>query len=1482
MFRKFLIPTVIVSILLLLTTLITLTKTETTSVVTPSTPKRTVVTKSSTPARPVTIVLATSAVDYNDTTTNVANGNTSAANNNKSNNNVNNKIVRKLNTKKLLNNAQVTTTTSLLPLQPPLNVTSTTLASFILNQQRQQQHKKQRQQYPLAKHQHKDQQDQQTKQEKYHQQQLQNILKQQQQRRQQLQQQQQQQRQNRQSEQHETGGGRGGDSGESVTANDATAAVDVGDGGGVGDTQQSQKHLINVSNESDSKEENLKKLEDLEEVSAHIELIKPLATSTNAYIPFDLDYNDPTEEKSRPPEPKKQSTINEVLTNLFPIGFSDIFKFSYPADAEIQEQQQQHFPEVITNLQPEFIPDAVREPQIHPVYIPPEVQRSLQPTLPPVVAIKSTPTPFKPMPEESAELASSIEMLIPFKPMPSEIPKAKEYHSRIKQRGKVYNDPVAIAFDNDQGEQEEEEEKQKEVKTTSSSTSTTTSTTLKPTTTTTTTTTVAPTTSTTTKAPLPSSTTKKSRRKSSRKRPPKSFQSTSTKKPEAEIPTEPKKEERKERPKVSKTLIPFEPKLEEIPESQKDTKDNGTTISTFVTMTRETRRETSPGHVEIVVEKFLTDPLASKSTSEEFRDGSNSISKEELLRINRAAKEASVLPSLLLNPEDDNSSNSTSASSPKAPIVILNDNNSDDFVDAPQDDNQIAETQNFAQAVYQDPAQSVSYSEGPTHSVNVHIIHDDKLRKAQAETEKLLEREKQEEQATQPRYQSYQAFVEQAKQIQNSLEEAPSRKFLKNFKPALSQNPNPQPLVKGNFHYEQMPESHIQTVPPAAQLQFVRLERLQPEYQPHYENQHDSSALHTSITNSGQVSDKEAYETVGNAENPEPPQSVTPYNFVFVTMNAHDKREEEHAEQQQPQQPQEQYLGPFNPHKTAQEFVYEAINAQPPSAQQHEQEHREREQHEPEPGPDQDHHAQETEESPKPSGSGGYTFVEVQKSINIHNKLITEKDGRLIEQHETIYPEQKYVERLPAEQHPQQKLHPPPQPPQNYVSLSDNPIHVAHEEYEQAASLIEEQHTLDPGQSLIDIGPIQQSNLVQETHIVETPSGKGGGQYVQEAEVHHEEQLQHHHPHEHGHGEPQHHQNHHEEEVHHHTEHHHEGDHPQEPQHHHHLHPYGPPSGPPVQIPYALPPEFHTPYQGPLYLQEIIEKHVPIPYAVPEPVPFPVHFQHFIDRPVPIETIVEKPVPYPVEKVVEKVVEKHVPVEVEKIVEKPVEKIVEKYVDRPVAIPIKIPVALHIPNPNPIYSPLHGHGHFPSSFGPSSQDSWPSQPSSTLARIPAKILRAYYAKMIKKLVPQMTQAYKSSPLASKPKYQTSKPTTKYPTKISDVRFDLKPPPPPPLGPSWDVGARYQYDYNTLPLDLSASHSIAVSEHTKHPTVPGSKGNYDEFQRWRNGHSLKRSPDFGMNLHMEYGFKPPLVPSVEIDDKGVPLKAAADLTKGKEE
>jgi len=313
------------------------------------------------------------------------------------------------------------------------------------------------------------------------------------------------------------------------------------------------------------------------------------------------------------------------------------------------------------------------------------------------------------------------------------------------------------------------------------------------------------------------------------------------------------------------------------------------------------------------------------------------------------------------------------------------------------------------------------------------------------------------------------------------------------------------------------------------------------------------------------------------------------------------------------------------------------------------------------------------------------------------------------------------------------------------------------------------------------------------------------------------------------------------------------------------------------------------------HVKQVVEKHIPIPYAVPQPVPVPVHVEHYVDRPYPVETIVEHPVPYPVERVVEKIVEKHVPVEVERIVEKPVhvEKIVEKFVDRPMAIPIHVPVAIHMPMP-----PGHSSLSFPHYSHPNSLTPW----THSVAHIPPKVLQNYYTRMLKKLLPQLTA---KTPIPQSPKaVKLSKPVAaiKQPVKpvrgeapkvatfsLADMKFDLRPP-PPPQGSPWLQGSRYIY--NTLPADLATAAASTPTKMVKSyigvvpaPTSANSDvgdsqltSEFDEFQRWRNGHSLKRSPDFGRNLQLEYGFKPPLVPSMEIDDKGNPLKQAEQSEK----
>ncbi|KAH8297300.1 hypothetical protein KR044_010286, partial [Drosophila immigrans] len=750
---------------------------------------------------------------------------------------------------------------------------------------------------------------------------------------------------------------------------------------------------------------------------------------------------------------------------------------------------------------------------------------------------------------------------------------------------------------------------------------------------------------------------------------------------------------------------------------------NGTYYSYQTTVTKEYRREVRPGHTQIVVENI------SSPEQKSLRESSNEISRNDLLLINRAAVTSPVLPSLLLPPENED--NETLVAAESAPIVILGEQEVDLDDIENIEDNQIAETQYIGETqLYQHPPQTESsvhpvgsyshqHQEGPAknQNFNVHIAHN-------MTPVKNEDSSKSQPQQTLPNYQD---------------QEAPSRQFLKTFKPMVSGSAD-GPISKGVFHYES-------GNPP-------QRPNLKQSKEVNYKN-HEQSNL-KSINS--QLNTKAIASHSADGVTPQPLtidsnyNGPTPNSVLYITVNSHNSAKESHDIDEA-----EQHLL-SRPH----DYVSEAAAESSQKNLQHVI------------SPKANPNANTNPDTQLPVKPNGYTFVEVQKSVNIHNKLITEKDGQLVEMHETIYNPTPYQQSYSPSEYvsaatPDVK---PAPPPKNYDSLATHPINVEHLEYENFPQ---------ESASTVALNAIPHSSTVEVVEkIIDRP------------------------------------------------------------------------------------------------VQEIVEKHIPVPYAVPQPVAVPVHFEHYVDRPYPVETIVEHPVPYPVETIVEKIVEKQVPVEVERIVEKPVEKIVEKYVDRPMAIPIHVPVAIHMPMP-----PSHPN------FGshPNALQQW-SHPS--IAHIPPKVLQNYYTRMLKKLLPHFSSPHKVavSP-ATKPALKTiAKPPTnpvhgdapKVATfSLADMRFDLRPP-PPPSGSAWLQGARYIY--NTLPADLATSAASAPVHMVKSyigpvPTTSTSHENsgndFDEFQRWRSGHSLKRSPDFSRSLHMEYGFKPPLVPSVEIDDKGMPLK-----------
>lgn len=135
----------------------------------------------------------------------------------------------------------------------------------------------------------------------------------------------------------------------------------------------------------------------------------------------------------------------------------------------------------------------------------------------------------------------------------------------------------------------------------------------------------------------------------------------------------------------------------------------------------------------------------------------------------------------------------------------------------------------------------------------------------------------------------------------------------------------------------------------------------------------------------------------------------------------------------------------------------------------------------------------------------------------------------------------------------------------------------------------------------------------------------------------------------------------------------------------------------PVPVEKIIEKKIPIPHPYPVHIQipvdRIIEKRIPIPQLFPIPVEkivekkIPIPVQKIIPQPIPVP--VKVPQPFAIEKVIEKPV--HIPVPVEKIIEKkvpipqpyPIE--IEKIVERKIPIPVEVtkylekPVPIHVP-----------------------------------------------------------------------------------------------------------------------------------------------------------------------------------------------------------
>lgn len=341
----------------------------------------------------------------------------------------------------------------------------------------------------------------------------------------------------------------------------------------------------------------------------------------------------------------------------------------------------------------------------------------------------------------------------------------------------------------------------------------------------------------------------------------------------------------------------------------------------------------------------------------------------------------------------------------------------------------------------------------------------------------------------------------------------------------------------------------------------------------------------------------------------------------------------------------------------------------------------------------------------------------------------------------------------------------------------------------------------------------------------------------------------------------------------------------------------------PVEVEKLVVKEVKVPVDRIVTVPKFIEKHVPVDRIVEKPVFVEKHVpvdrivEKFIDRPItqivekfvdrPITQIVEKFVDRPVTQIVEKIVDR--PVEVEKIVEKqvPVERVVA--IDRPipiqVGVPVEIPYLVHVEVP--IHAPYPYPVHMPYLI-----KSPPLKQHYIIKTSKAKDhgffdFKHNYHKTVKHIfLKQPPIGLGEDPLHSP-----------HPYPFDTYRlFAPPPPPPPPSLPSPIAPIAFQ-PLDAIQLNLNHLHyehrepryqsvnnfdsQASGSQNVVSTALPSQSLNAyhsHHFHSHKNlvAHQAAPRQNFPGSLNIkelrwEYGFKPPLVPSTEIDDQGNPVK-----------
>jgi hypothetical protein len=333
--------------------------------------------------------------------------------------------------------------------------------------------------------------------------------------------------------------------------------------------------------------------------------------------------------------------------------------------------------------------------------------------------------------------------------------------------------------------------------------------------------------------------------------------------------------------------------------------------------------------------------------------------------------------------------------------------------------------------------------------------------------------------------------------------------------------------------------------------------------------------------------------------------------------------------------------------------------------------------------------------------------------------------------------------------------------------------------------------------------------------------------------------------------------------------------------------PYPVPYETKVPVPYPVEKRVPVPVEKivekPVTVTKYVEKPVHIQVPVPQPVPVAVH----VPQPYPVDRIVEKKVPYPVH--VDRIIEKKVPVKVpypvqtfvEKIVEKPV--VVTKYVDKPYPVEKRVPYPVEKivekKVPYPVQVPYEVKVPYP------------------VDRIVEKPVPVNVPYPVERIVDRpyavYNYGYQSQQTQNLPQYTKYLDQQKQYSNQNQVRnvqqnqyqvngqYIKERPMYPIQSTHWgnQYASSYQYVNGTQPdLKRSLGEYLNYMHGGQKYYGPPPLQNYDDWWEKNKDYVVEmkvrrtdRTPKM-TKLRIEYGgFKPPLIPSTEVDLDGIPVK-----------